>query len=78
MLAIAIAIAFASFVGALAYAAPKFYWYRTQAVLIVQQSEDEKDRFLALKESHDLEVVGSNIPQLGQGVDKVNTPGQYL
>ncbi len=80
MIPIAIAIVIAVLVAAVAYAGPKFYWYRMQSQLILRQADDEKDRFKALKESHDLGVSDIVLQQPGRldpGSD-ATIPGQYL
>ncbi len=78
MLAIAIAIVIVACVAAMAYAAPKFYWYRMQSQLILRQADDERDRFAALKESHDLGALVVESPgPMKPSPDNI-TPGQYL
>ena len=77
MTAIAIALVIVAFMAAVAYAAPKFYWYRMQSSLILRQADDEKDRFAALKESHDLGIVVEAPGPLNATSDLI-TPGQYL
>ena len=77
MTAIAVALVIVACVAAVAYAAPKFYWYRMQSTLILRQADDEKDRFKALKESHDLGNVQVEL-QGAKVLDPTGTTGQYL
>ncbi len=79
MTAIAVAIVIVACVAAVAYAAPKFYWYRMQSNLILRQADDEKDRFKALKESHDLGSLVVEAPgPLRPDATTDIIPGQYL
>ena len=71
MTALAVAFVIVAVVAAVAYAAPKFYWYRLQGTLMREQSAAEDVRFAAIKESHDL----------GKGPDSDTSnasSGQYI
>ena len=74
MTAIAVAFVIVAFMAAVAYAAPKFYWYYLQSQMAHVQAADEKERFEALKESHDL-TTGLQLPE---ETDTTNKLGPYL
>ena len=79
MTALAVALVMVAFMAAVAYAAPKFYWYRMQGKMIVLQAADEKERFAALKESHDLgAIVTPPTGPIGLSETTDIPPGQYL
>ena len=76
MTAIAVALVIAVLVAAVAYAVPKLYNIKTQKTLIREGNAQEQDRFLALKESHDLSQEPAPGLTISEGtVDKL---GQYL
>ncbi len=78
MTVIAVALVIVALVAAVAYAGPKFYWYRLQAKLIHEQTAQEQERFMALKEAHDAAEAAGGIVPVKAVESLMDEHGQYL